>query len=371
MVHVRSWGSFVAVETRVKSGSSQSKEGSVQAHLSDSVPESSARAQEPVDTCLFPLFRILLLLSPITVINIQQKQQLFHFTFRPLISLSSLHSHIHNTYGKSKRVSIEEIHTRNDLKSYLKDLSSPIPSNCYPIHRIGDMRWLYCDRSRNEHRSILFLLLLFCADQIKLTSSESEPLPTTLPPPSSTSSSSTSSSSTPLFNNGTCSPDNFRCNNGRCIPRRWVCDYQRDCDGGEDEHQSCPPPHCSSNQFSCRQYVFNQSYCIPRHWKCDKVVDCVDGTDEDQCSEYQPILSFFHCPFLPFSPTSSSTNYPSIPHPRLIIYTLLPAISHSLLTPIHSQLILLLSLSFFSLIFVPLLILRDIFIRLTIHLQQL
>ncbi|RWS27912.1 hypothetical protein B4U80_07607, partial [Leptotrombidium deliense] len=22
--------------------------------------------------------------------------------------------------------------------------------------------------------------------------------------------------------------------------------------GGEDEHQSCAPPHCSSNQFSCR-----------------------------------------------------------------------------------------------------------------------
>lgn len=48
-------------------------------------------------------------------------------------------------------------------------------------------------------------------------------------------------------------------------------DYQKDCEGGEDEHQSCPPPQCSTNQFTCGQYVFNQTYCIPKHWRCDKV----------------------------------------------------------------------------------------------------
>ncbi|KAM7284246.1 low-density lipoprotein receptor-related protein 2, partial [Ixodes scapularis] len=85
----------------------------------------------------------------------------------------------------------------------------------------------------------------------------------------------------------TCSTDNFRCSNGRCVPQRWVCDYQRDCEGGEDEHQSCAPPQCNPNQFSCGQYVFNQSYCIPKHWKCDNVVDCVDGTDESGNCKYR------------------------------------------------------------------------------------
>ncbi|RWS16465.1 low-density lipoprotein receptor-related protein 2-like protein [Dinothrombium tinctorium] len=110
-------------------------------------------------------------------------------------------------------------------------------------------------------------------------------------------SSSETSTSAPISANTTCTPENFRCGNGRCIPKRWVCDYQKDCEGGEDEHQSCSPPHCSSNQFSCREYVFNQSFCIPRHWKCDKVVDCVDGTDEgDSCSLISCPETKFLCP---------------------------------------------------------------------------
>ncbi|XP_022241765.1 low-density lipoprotein receptor-related protein 2-like [Limulus polyphemus] len=92
----------------------------------------------------------------------------------------------------------------------------------------------------------------------------------------------------------TCSPDNFRCNNGRCIPRRWVCDYQKDCEEEEDEHQSCPPPQCNANQYSCGQYVFNQSYCIPKHWHCDRVVDCVDGTDEGDLCSYRQCLPNDH-----------------------------------------------------------------------------
>jgi low density lipoprotein-related protein 2 len=94
-----------------------------------------------------------------------------------------------------------------------------------------------------------------------------------------------------------CTSDNFRCNNGRCIPKRWVCDYQRDCEGGEDEHQSCPAPQCSSNQFACGQYVFNQTFCIPRHWRCDKIVDCQDGADEGDSCSYRSCQSDDHiCP---------------------------------------------------------------------------
>ncbi|XP_015909717.1 low-density lipoprotein receptor-related protein 2 isoform X1 [Parasteatoda tepidariorum] len=91
-----------------------------------------------------------------------------------------------------------------------------------------------------------------------------------------------------------CTPDNFRCLNGRCIPRRWVCDYQRDCEEGEDEHQSCSPPQCNPNQFSCGHYVFNQSYCIPRYWRCDRVVDCVDGTDEGETCNYRNCMPSDH-----------------------------------------------------------------------------
>ena len=54
----------------------------------------------------------------------------------------------------------------------------------------------------------------------------------------------------------------------------WI-DFQKDCEGDEDENQSCPPPQCDPNQFTCGQYVFNKTYCIPLHWHCDKVcLDC-------------------------------------------------------------------------------------------------
>lgn len=36
-----------------------------------------------------------------------------------------------------------------------------------------------------------------------------------------------------------CPTGMFRCAEGKCIPSLWVCNYQRDCEKGEDEFQSC------------------------------------------------------------------------------------------------------------------------------------
>ena len=36
-----------------------------------------------------------------------------------------------------------------------------------------------------------------------------------------------------------CPSGMFRCSEGKCIPSLWVCNYQKDCEKGEDEFQSC------------------------------------------------------------------------------------------------------------------------------------
>lgn len=36
-----------------------------------------------------------------------------------------------------------------------------------------------------------------------------------------------------------CAPGQFRCPEGKCISSQLVCNYQRDCEKGEDEYQSC------------------------------------------------------------------------------------------------------------------------------------
>lgn len=43
----------------------------------------------------------------------------------------------------------------------------------------------------------------------------------------------------------------FRCSEGKCIPSLWVCNYQKDCEKGEDEFQSC------------RKSLIFISFCIP------------------------------------------------------------------------------------------------------------
>uniref|UniRef100_A0A182SFA5 Uncharacterized protein n=1 Tax=Anopheles maculatus TaxID=74869 RepID=A0A182SFA5_9DIPT len=90
-----------------------------------------------------------------------------------------------------------------------------------------------------------------------------------------------------IFSNETdvpCPFGTFKCPEGKCIPQTSVCNYQKDCDKGEDELNHCPPPECEPGQISCGQYVFNKTYCIPPHYKCDMTIDCVDGTDESDCT---------------------------------------------------------------------------------------
>ncbi|CAK1544808.1 unnamed protein product [Leptosia nina] len=87
----------------------------------------------------------------------------------------------------------------------------------------------------------------------------------------------------------------FRCADGKCIPALWVCNYQQDCERGEDELQSCQPPECEAGQLTCGQYVWNKTYCIPPHYRCDMHVDCVDGTDEADCTYRKCQVDDFQC----------------------------------------------------------------------------
>lgn len=42
-----------------------------------------------------------------------------------------------------------------------------------------------------------------------------------------------------FFAESTCLPGQFRCQEGTCIPSLAVCNYQKDCDKGDDELQGC------------------------------------------------------------------------------------------------------------------------------------
>ncbi|CAB3367800.1 Hypothetical predicted protein [Cloeon dipterum] len=92
-----------------------------------------------------------------------------------------------------------------------------------------------------------------------------------------------------------CAPGQFRCPEGKCISSQLVCNYRRDCEKGEDEYQSCPPPDCETGQLTCGQYVWNKTYCIQPHFKCDIQVDCVDGSDEAECTYRKCQADDFRC----------------------------------------------------------------------------
>ncbi|XP_052741747.1 low-density lipoprotein receptor-related protein 2 [Bicyclus anynana] len=110
-----------------------------------------------------------------------------------------------------------------------------------------------------------------------------------------------------------CPSGMFRCPEGKCIPALWVCNYQRDCEKGEDEFQSCPPPECEAGQLTCEQYVWNKTYCIPPHYRCDMHVDCVDGTDEADCTYRKCQADDFQCGLEGAGAGKVSSQGPCIP----------------------------------------------------------
>ena len=90
-----------------------------------------------------------------------------------------------------------------------------------------------------------------------------------------------------LSDERTCPPNTFTCQSNKdqntypCIDMSRVCDGIRNCHGGEDEQQTCPPRTCQPHQFQC-----NNGICISARFKCDHDNDCGDNSDEpSDCSQ--------------------------------------------------------------------------------------
>ena len=80
---------------------------------------------------------------------------------------------------------------------------------------------------------------------------------------------------------GGCGENRFRCNDGECIWQAWVCDGEKDCDGGEEEDATlCAGwANCTNNDFRCEL----SGECVDASRLCNGVDDCVDKSDESGC----------------------------------------------------------------------------------------
>ncbi|CAG2178352.1 unnamed protein product, partial [Oppiella nova] len=81
-----------------------------------------------------------------------------------------------------------------------------------------------------------------------------------------------------------CGRERFQCADGQCVWDSWLCDGQKDCDGGEDE-DNCKfgAKNCTENEFKC----IHTSGCVPLSDVCNGRDDCGDGTDEWGCRNEQ------------------------------------------------------------------------------------
>jgi len=78
---------------------------------------------------------------------------------------------------------------------------------------------------------------------------------------------------------GSCNDDQFKCNDGQCIPSAWLCDFEIDCLGGEDEGEGCGS--CEQHGYFCQ----STNRCIPQQWRCDGWSDCPKSDDEENCND--------------------------------------------------------------------------------------
>nr|CAD7399893.1 unnamed protein product [Timema poppensis] len=62
-----------------------------------------------------------------------------------------------------------------------------------------------------------------------------------------------------------CPSGMFRCPEGRCILSLRVCDYQKDCDKGEDEFQACRPVHTGDMRHVGRRILGSQVDAASQH----------------------------------------------------------------------------------------------------------
>lgn len=77
-----------------------------------------------------------------------------------------------------------------------------------------------------------------------------------------------------------CLPHEYQCKDRiTCLHHSWLCDGDRDCPDGDDEHTAnCKNVTCRADQFQC-----GDRSCIPGHLTCNGDKDCTDGSDEKDC----------------------------------------------------------------------------------------